>query len=234
MPEISDLKSIYKGESCFVIGNGPSLNDYDLNKLIDKNVIVTNTFHMHPVWPKLQNVYHVELNGAMWSSPVVSRWKLKALSKNENAKFIVREKFRDLWNKVEYINPWRVYTLKLINDRCINDGYYNWDISKGSVWGNTGVIEGSMASAQYMGFKIIYLLGCDASGFKHRGGYFYDWTKTPEIYHPRESDTIDWSVIMESWNTINKLFSNKGIKIFNLSEDSKIEYFERKDYNEVV
>jgi hypothetical protein len=230
---IKDLKNKHKGEDCFVIGNGPSVNDHNFSLLLNKNLIVTNCFHQHPLWPKFKNIYHVELNGAFRLHPSVTEWKVKQLLKNENANYIFRMKFKSIWDNLPLPNN-KKYYLKLHKPPTVMEGKYNWDISEYSLWANTGVIEGSMALAQYMGFKNIYLIGCDVSGFYERGGYFYDWKKTPQVYHPRKSDSEDFENMKKSWETISKKFKEKNINIYNLSKFSKLCYFKRKKMEEVL
>lgn len=233
MSNIKELKNTHIGERCFVIGNGPSVNDYDFSKLLNENIIVTNCFHQHKLWPKFKNIYHVELNGAFRLHPEVTKWKVNNLLKNKNATYILRMKFKSIWDNLP-IPEERKYYLKLQKPQTVVDGEYHWDISDYSLWANTGVIEGSMALAQYMGFKTIYLIGCDVSGFKERGGYFYDWKKTPSVYHPRKSDKNDFENMKKSWITISKKFKEKNINVYNLSEFSKLNCFEKRRMEDII
>jgi len=236
MPLISDLKNIHLGDDCFVIGNGPSVRDFDLNKIINKYVIVSNCFHEHDVWPKLKHVYHVELNGALWSSKEAVEWKIKKLLLNKNVKYILRKRFRDAYLNTSLPRD-RMYFLKLLRNRSLQN--YEWDISRGSVWANSGVIEGSMALAQYMGFKNIYLIGCDATPYIDKNGsrdnaYFYDWSKTPSVYWPRESDNKDYLNMIESWKIINELFKKRGINVYNLSKYGNLNFLEYKKFDDIL
>lgn len=239
MSDLRDLKNLYENDTCFVIGNGPSLRKFDLFKLIDKKVIVTNCFHMHPVWPYLKHVYHVELNGALWRDTYTTTWKISNLLRNDNCKFIFRKKFEKLYRELNLIPDERMYFLRLISDKFVGDGDYEWDITKGSIWANTGVIEGSMAIAQYMGFKTIYLLGCDATPYIDEKGsadnaYFYNWRETPKVYWPRKGDNRDYLNMIKSWKIISKIFPEHGIRIYNLSKSGNLDMFPSKKFREVV
>ena len=48
---LAKFKNIHAGKRCFVVGNGPSLNKMDLNKLKDDFVFCTNAFFL--LFPKL-------------------------------------------------------------------------------------------------------------------------------------------------------------------------------------
>jgi len=233
--QIEELQNKHKGKSCFVVGNGPSVNDINFTKLIDKNVIVTNCFHMHPLWPQLKNVYHIELNGAFRNDIETFRWKIYNLLRNKHSKYILRYKFKPYW-EISAIPDERKSYLRLINNPNIFNGKYNWDIETGSLWANSGVIEGSMALAQYMGFKTIYLIGCDATPYYDGTGdassaYFYDWKQTPKVYWPRKEDNYDYKNMLKAWEIIYKLFKSKGIEIYNLSKRSNIKCIKKIDFD---
>jgi len=236
--QIEELQNKHKGKSCFVVGNGPSVNDIDFTKLIDKNVIVTNCFHMHPIWPQLKNVYHVELNGAFRYNRETKDWKVTNLLRNKNAIYILRKKFSREWNNTCIPNTRKVF-LRLIRSPSIFEGNYEWNLKNGSVWANTGVIEGSMALAQYMGFKKIYLIGCDATPYYDDNGdasnaYFYNWKNTPTTYWPKKIDNNDYKNMIEAWRILSRLFKEKGIEVYNLSRRSNLDMFEIKDIEEII
>lgn len=235
MKDISELKDEWKGEDCFIIGNGPSLRNFDLSKILDRNVIVSNCFHEHKLWSKFQNIFHVELNGALWTSQNISRWKINKLLLNPNVRYILRERFKDLYLKTKLPKD-RIYFLRLIR-RKLED--YSWDISKGSVWANSGVIEGSVATAQYLGCNTLYLMGCDATPYIDENGiatnaYFYDWSKLPYVYWPRPHDNRDYLRMLESWKVISKLFKERGIRVYNLSTEGNLKMFEFKRFEDVI
>ena len=42
--KMKSLENKFKGERCFIIGNGPSLNELDLNKIKDEYAFGVNAF----------------------------------------------------------------------------------------------------------------------------------------------------------------------------------------------
>ena len=72
------------------------------------------------------------------------------------------------------------------------------------------------------------------SRFNDRNGYFYNWTKIPNVYHPREGDKHDFNEINKSWKVLSQKFKERGISIHNLTEYSKLEYFEKLNFDSVV
>ena len=237
MPNIKQLKNYLKGEDCFVIGNGPSVRDFDLSKILERNVITSNCFHQHKLWPEFKNIFHIELNGAAWRSQNAAQWKVRNLLRNKNAKYILREKFMHLWDRTELPNE-RKYYLRLIHGRDLFTQYI-WEISNGTVWANTGIIEGGMALAQYMGCKEIYLIGCDATPYVDNMGrmdnaYFYDIKSIPREFWPLLGDNEDYIEMIKSWRVIKKLFSGRGIKIYNLTKKGNLDMFDYMDYDEAI
>ena len=53
------LKDIHKEKRIFVLGNGPSLNDFDLKKLKNEIVIMVNRSFKHPDYAIIKPKYHI-------------------------------------------------------------------------------------------------------------------------------------------------------------------------------
>ncbi len=61
-PKLSEFEDIHKGGSCFIIGNGPSLNKMDLSLLRNYTCFGLNKIHMHPDIHNFGVDYHVAVN----------------------------------------------------------------------------------------------------------------------------------------------------------------------------
>ncbi|SKB70548.1 hypothetical protein SAMN05660226_02786 [Parapedobacter luteus] len=62
-PHLAKFKDIHKGQDCFIIGNGPSLNQTDLNLLNGYHVFGLNKIHLiFEKYPRLKLSYHVTVN----------------------------------------------------------------------------------------------------------------------------------------------------------------------------
>lgn len=237
--QISELKDKYKGEECFVLGNGPSLNQHDLSKITDRYVFVVNDFHMHPLWPEFKHIFWSEASRISWLFGRFDDWKLQRLLKNKNALYFLRSEFKRINDRTKQFPEDRIYYFNWTNKRRIFDGDYEWDISKEIIFGGSAVITCSMALAQYMGFKRIYIMGCDTTYYYEvdktfNNAYFYDWRKMPKRYWPRITDVRDLDTAYESWKVIKRLFDERGIEIYNLSRGGKLDIFPYKDYEEVL
>lgn len=62
MRALKDFDNLHEGQSCFIIGNGPSLNKMNLALLKDCTCFGLNKIHMHPDVTKIGINYHVAVN----------------------------------------------------------------------------------------------------------------------------------------------------------------------------
>jgi len=243
MNKIEELKNTHKGERCVVLGNGPSINDFDLEYILDEQVFVVNDFHMHPLWPRFKNAYYTELSGVSFvPKGNFNLWKAERITRNQNAKFIFQDKFKHLLKRKTLFPHKRLYFMKVDNNGTIVDNGYNWDIANnGTKLAGSGVMEGSVALAQYMGFKDIYLLGCDATPYFDEDGkfplrdvYFYNWYDTPPIFWPTRCDKYDYLDMIKSWKVLFDVLKIRDINLYNLSKRDSLNFIPKIDYKEFI
>lgn len=243
MPELSELKNTHVGERCFVIGNGPSLADHNLSYLLDEHIFVSNRFFMHSLWEDFNNVYYFDLCGAAFLGPIIDKghilairyhkWQERNILRNNKAKLIFNDKFKHNFLSASTFPKERMYFLKIRRDGAVFNGDYNFNLNTGSYFSATTTIEGCMSLAQYMGFKKIYVLGCDNTGYTQQHAYFYDLDKVPKFYLPRYDDNEGYKDMYKSWMTISKVFPDNGIEVYNASNKGKLDMFPRINYEEV-
>lgn len=150
---LSSLKDTHVGESCFVIGNGPSLVAEDLTKLAQANVFSFGSKRINVIFPK-----------TAWRPDI---WAASDLDYIE----MYKDEIQDLKGFTKMLPCQAV----LDRDVLVRDAVYfpfiqsertpcwfNNDITKGvHFWGT--VTCKLINIAVYMGFKNIYLLGVDHS-----------------------------------------------------------------------
>lgn len=163
------FKNIHNGSRCFILGNGPSLKEQDLSLLADEYVFTVNQIMRHPDFPKLKTNYH------FWADPMF--FKIDE-SKAEDLELLeVMKSVNTGSNKPECFFPIdqkEFVTTHGIND-SINVNYFysthifhdNFDKDINYTRNTPGfgtVVQWAITMAVYMGFKDIYLLGCDNTG----------------------------------------------------------------------
>lgn len=165
----AEFKGVYKGKRCFVLGNGPSLNDIDFSLLRDEFVFTVNRLTMHPDFEKLNANYHfiTDLDSFGYGSRRKllpgfikhSLEQMRALREKGNPVFIVPVQAQHFIQKNKLDQELSVRYL-LDGVGSFFEGHRSDDITKPLPWVNS-VIAYAILWAAYMGFQEIYLLGCD-------------------------------------------------------------------------
>jgi hypothetical protein len=224
----------FRGENVIIVGNGPSLKKIDINLLKGKKVIVMNSFE-HATWKN-----DVEIVAHCIGEPsMVSAW-----SKNEIINNINGTNSLSYWlhytsyghfeestkkDKLHYTfitKEARLYGLKQIN-------------LAGPTLAYQTTAQMAIMVALYMGFKEISLIGFD-----------HDWLASPDYSRHFYSDKRDSHdtlnemsyleivcMIERMWNIyykLNEIAIHKGVNIFNLTEDSYLDVFEKKQFEKVI
>ena len=163
------FRNIHAGERCFILGNGPSLRDVDLSLLADEFVFTVNNFAFVDGFEKAKTNVHLWMDLAYFNARNdVKLEKEKLMSSYtkiatqhpicfvdiRGLPFIKQNKL-DETLQINYLSPG-------INSIASNNPLYI-DISK-PITGFYNVIHYAIVIAIFMGFKNIYLLGCDATG----------------------------------------------------------------------
>jgi len=139
------FKDIHKGEDCFIIGNGPSLNKMDLTLLNDYYTFGLNKIYLIFDKMSLNLSYYVAVN------PYVIKQSKKEISNLSCTRFLSY-----IPAKKNNIKSDNVYTL----GDCMPKKLFYKDITQGIRQGTT-VTFVAMQIAYYMGFKRVFLIGVD-------------------------------------------------------------------------
>lgn len=240
-----ELENKYQGNRCFVIGNGPSLNKQDLTKLADEYTFVCNYFclieQFEIIKPKFYTIIEpIKLNILFRKKEFKDLMKDtdSYSSKNNDAKFFFNIQYKDYISENKlFQNKKQVYYFQLFSSR-FNGGKI--DFTKAETSGKA-VIYFNLFMAKYLGFKKIYLIGCD---------HDYDNILRKNEIHFYKDDII--SSLKK--NTSNSMFAKKrlhnanydylknmdiiynnfkehDIEIFNAGIGGKTDTFPRINYN---
>lgn len=222
---LKKLKNVNKGERCFIIGNGPSLNTEDLEKLRKEKTFSSN------------RVYNIFEN-TDWRSTYycVQDYELIKNSREEISKMSsCSTAFLGRALGIEYPKFYKFLSIRLkIKDFYPEPPLFSDDISKCIYEGMT-VSYMCLQIAIYMGFKEIYLLGVDHS---------YSVTLEPDgsvtqfegvSDHFSEKDKIDNLPLLYkstlAYESAKKYADEHNIKIYNATRGGKLEVFERADFD---
>ena len=230
--KLKQFKGIHQGETCFIIGNGPSLQAEDLEMLCQKRI---PTFGFNRIYLMFENTN--------WRPTYYVSQDEKMLG---NCKEIVDKldlpyKFIPLFHKYYHnINIQNAYYFKL---KLGDDGktFFSEDISK-FIGDSTTVACSAIQIAVYMGFKKIYLIGVDHSfsTYKNDKGeiindetvrdYFSDeyFKDKAQLYVP------DLDASARAFLVMREYCDKHDIEIYNATRGGRLEVFQRVDLDNVL
>jgi hypothetical protein len=218
---ILDLHDKHKGDRCFIIGMGPSLNKTDFSIIRNEKFIAVNGFYTGLNIFKIKPQYWCVADKAVFNKHYQSLLKLNT------------ELFLTSYAGIDYLEKEQEYLKESQNRPIVLRplGYIGtWkriskDLTKG-IYGGT-VIYSCLQIAYYLGFKEVYLLGCDCD---HSKGIHFDGNTGVRAL--REKD--NFLKIFECYKIFKKAFEEDGRKIYNATVGGKLEVFERKKLEEII
>lgn len=238
--QIKKFKNLYDGKRIFVIGNGPSLNRTPLNFLKNEYTFGVN------------GIYHLydKLDFKPTFYTITDRRVISDIYQNVNALtnslFFFDEKFRGLLREGSDV----FYFETRLKGTSFEDQHFSFDISKNIRHSNT-VVGWAIQIASYMGFREIYLIGCDLgykvqesvleegsiafnsnkkmllTGTKDDDPNHFDpsyFGKNRKYHYPNEEGMIT------NHKQYKEALKNKKQKIFNATIGGELEVYNRIDF----
>ena len=228
--QFRNMKDCHKGETCFIVGNGPSLTMEDLELLKGKFCFGANQIFL-------------AFDRTSWRPDVY-------LTVNADTILAYRREIEGLDCALKFIDSKALDYGVEIHDAlylkhgvfAAGDDFFSSDISRYYYNGGT-VVYTAMQVAAYMGFEDIYLIGVDNnySLEKKRNGntvrndiqnHFYkdeDDRKSAKLY-----SMVDVDHLSQSFLTAKKYAEKNGIRIFNATRGGKLEVFPRVRLESIV
>lgn len=224
---LTRLKNAHKGETCFIIANGPSINRVNMRLLKNKFTLGMNrAYLMEEKWGFLPT-YLVCINDLVLSqfSADFANVKTQKILSWRN-----RECLRDAQD-ITYINC----------ATSISDGFSD-DLTKSVYTGGT-VTYACLQIAYHMGFENIYILGLDHS-FKEKGRPNKTETRTSETdlnhFHPQYFPAgVKWQLpdLRRSeiaYEIARKRFEREGRSVVDLTVGGNCEAFQKTPITDVL
>lgn len=256
LEENKEYKNKHYGKRCFILGSGPSIKDLDFSLLKDEYTFTVNQFARFENFEDLKTNYHIfaderifKLDENKNSDKEALEYIKKLISSSKKIKFFSK------LNSKEYIENSKYF--KNIDVNYYTDGlsyYENYnlepDISKQIPWFPT-VIDYCIFIALYMGFKEIYLLGCDCTGFLRLATvdetqnadyqYGYKISKNEQERLNNQIKTYGIADELEVWGRIFRYYEwlsnytkEYNATIINCTDRGILNIFERKSIKEVL
>lgn len=230
------LKDIHKGQRCFIVLNGPSLNNYDLSKIDKEFSICTNYFYQTEHYNLIKPNYYCATDSNFFN--VKNNLEKKQhidniLKSSEDCKFIFNIKFLENFELTEKV--YITYSKHMPTIFGIKNELDS--ISSNFI----SVSMYAMNLAIYLGFEEIYLLGYDfepgiLSHF-YKDSDMEEKSKKMQRMETKKEDVCGkyWQYAMAQYQNyyIRDYANKKGVKIFNCNTKSNVRAFEFFKYEEL-
>jgi hypothetical protein len=233
---LTSLKNKHKGERCFILGNGPSLNKCDLTLLKNESSFaVNNIYYKTQETGYRPNYYMVEDNH-------VIRENFHAIN-NYRCDF---KFFPENYRKKEVIPDQSTFFIPM-DCGFYRAGHPYYQIPRFSrdvpreIFSGQSVTIMQLQMAFHLGFSEVYLIGMDFSYDIPKstvidGVRFHSQEDDPNHFHPNyfgkgkiwHNPRLD--LVLKSYKKCKEEFESDGRKILNATVGGKLELFERVDY----
>lgn len=168
---IKSLKDSQKGKSCYIIGDGISIKWFDLSVFSNFPAFALNNIPYHNQANKLNIQYITYVQPFMfykfkYSSKFIDNILKNFIKKNPNKLFFVNlSNYPLLWSKNIF------YLFRNIPDK---DSIFLNECESKNIRIDSNGFSWAVALAIYMGFKNIYLVGCDYTHAISRSRHWYE------------------------------------------------------------
>lgn len=210
----------------YICALGPSLRNVDLNKIDGDTFVVNNFVKMADKYPDLVPTYYMMIDDAYARDEVALSRLVEALNtyQTRGTKFILNSKANHV-NRLKEFDLDKIYFMSTFRGEF--HSCRNYDMAK------IMPISGNVASfaillSILMGYKEIYLLGCDFNSFT-----------TPKLLHCYKDDKNDvktlslaqdllaYAHVAKYHEKLEELAGRVGVKIYNATKGSLIDAYER-------
>ena len=237
---LSSLRNKHEGERCFIIANGPSLNDIDMSLLKGEVTLACNgIYKKFPEWGFNSDYYFIEDN-------VQTELRSKEVAK--------------LKGPIKFIGLHNTYCFPFCNDLNYfhvpirgNMTYtseelypqFSKDVASIVYFGGT-ITYIMLQFAFHLGFKEVYIIGLD-----------HNYGKLPELFPPGKIEVTkeNYPLVQQchydkdyykigdrlgvpnveaqnkAYSLANKMFQENERKIYNASTFSKLDVFDKVKFN---
>ncbi len=235
------FRNCHQGRRCFVIGNGPSLNEQDLSPLAGEITFVVNSFHLHPIIsPTWQPKYYCLSDPVYFDGREPIESIRDIVTKVPSASFFVPHYASDFLETTRALPAERTYYVALCGG--MEDEWSAIPDFTTITPGVQTVVQLAIMAAMFMGCTTIYLMGLDHNWLSHGGVPINFYSKEDVKSQPQGNiGSWDYKSLMLAMTTIWRVYEMHqriarahGIKIINVTNGGFLDVFERARYEDVI
>jgi len=237
MNNISKLKNIGKNKRIFLVGNGPSLNDMDLNLLDGEYSIAMNRISLIYPKTKWRPTYYIFTSSNCHDSRWGNEW-CKSISKASHEKTttpIIWSRYKNEIEKRSQALPTDTIYLDTVSEHSIGSEK-SFSTNAEEIIDKSGTTMNiALQLAYYMKFSEVYLIGCDSNWetAKHTKT-FGDPNHFDKSYHAYIGDgQVEFNRMNNTHIRAKKEFGKAGINIKNAGLNSAITAYDKVEFTEL-
>jgi hypothetical protein len=226
-----DLVNLYRGQSAFLLLNGKSLVDHDLSLLEAPGVItmgVNNGSHFFrpTLWSCVDDPYR--FMPSIWLDAKI----MKFIPQSHFQKPLLDSQSKTVSNKLVASCP-NVFGFRR-NERFNHDTFLteptiNWG-NHGSLGGGRSVMLSSIRILHLLGFRTIYLGGCDFH-MDQDSKYFFEENRDEGAIN---NNMKSYRIMMGYFDKLAPVFKRAGLSVYNMNPNSKLTAFPYMSFEEAV
>jgi hypothetical protein len=232
-----ELKDIHKDKRCFVMGNGPSINNQDLTLLKDEIVFMVNRAFLDPRYETIKPKYHVIVDSKL----ATGEWPITFLDeiakKNPKVNFLLNSRWYDLDIFQSYKDKYKIYWID--GGLTITPYFFKRKIDLTDRTYSNAVVEQGISSAIYMGCKEVNFMGVDGNGLcysilgrEDSHSYGYNTEDLTMSFQTIIRALNSMSNSLRKWHHLFEYCSKNEITLNNLTDDGilKINHIKYDEY----
>lgn len=250
LERLNKFRDIHWGERCFIVGNGPSLQVEDLDKLKGEFTFAMNSIYHLYQYTAWRPTYYITVSSTLIKHELGGIQEFIDMIEECDAVFTTM--LTCLFDYREDKEMDKVYYLKTLNyeETAELGNRFSEDCSK-QVYCSSTVLYVALQLAVYMGFKKIYLVGVDCSfsvESNEDGGITINNTMDYNKLIQQNRDNSNFTEILSekygnvhnSYETVKEYKTARDyadahkIHIYNATRGGKLDVFERMDFDKIV
>lgn len=233
--KIASLKNRFKGERCFIIGNGPSLNAIDVSKLRNDCVFAVNGIFYKQEEMGFDPTFYVVEDSSVMKENIAA---IRAYRAGHKFFPTIYRDLHEAADNVQFFRMNRGFYERTSPSFCVPK--FSFDAASRLYCGQS-VTYINLQLAYYFGFKTVYLIGMDfayviPTSATVTGDLIRSAGDDPNHFHPAYFGAgKTWHDpklhrVLLSYELARDIYAADGREIVNATHGGKLEVFRRASY----
>lgn len=249
------LSNIHRGGSCFILGNGPSLKNDQLDLLSGQTVFTVNQAYRNHYFNTIHPQYHFWVDRNFFALDlsrsedvdILNCMQKTALSSEDIHCFYPIDQYNFVKNNGLLVEGRTFFLNPILRFGSVSS--FNPDISRLTYSCGT-VVQNAIVAAIYMGFSEIYILGCDSTGIINtlnasmkidNKDYGYEVTQNEKLRMEKmveRSRVTDYAysyyMTLKGFDYLYNVCVQKGIRLINCTSTTVLDMIPRLPFENVI